>query len=92
MLTTNTTAVLAPTYASPSRVEYSGRNAQDSPRYYENVPSGGKLLYTNPTFPEESPTLNSQSLNTQQEATFLLILTVLLRLQLSRLIEFTENQ
>ncbi len=51
MLTTNTTAVLAPSYGSPSRIEYTGRGPQDSPRYYENIPSGGKVLYTNPNFP-----------------------------------------
>ena len=47
-----TTAVVAPSFASPSRVTYANRtiNPQDSPRYYENNPSGGKLLYTNPSF------------------------------------------
>jgi hypothetical protein len=47
------TSVVAPTFASPSRVTYDYRtiNPKDSPRYYENSPSGGKLLYTNPTFP-----------------------------------------
>lgn len=48
-----TTAVVAPSFASPSRVTYANRtiNPQDSPRYYENNPSGGKVLYTNPSFP-----------------------------------------
>lgn len=47
------TTVVAPTFGSPSRVTYANRtiNPQDSPRYYENNPSGGKVLYTNPTFP-----------------------------------------
>lgn len=50
MLTTNTTAVLAPTYSSPTKVNYGMSNPQDSPRYYDNTPSGGQLLYSNPQF------------------------------------------
>lgn len=46
-----TTPVLAPTYASPSRVGVSARSPQDSPRYYDNTPSGGTILYSNPSFP-----------------------------------------
>ena len=44
---------MAPSFASPSRVSYATRtiNPQESPRYYENNPSGGKILYTNPSFP-----------------------------------------
>ena len=45
--------VVAPTFGSPSRVTSANRiiDPQSSPRYYENNPSGGKVLYINPTFP-----------------------------------------
>jgi hypothetical protein len=61
MHTTTTTPVLAPTYSSPSRViGVSTRNPQDSPRYYDNTPSGGQLLYSNPEFPNATGVLVSK--------------------------------
>lgn len=56
MHTTITTPVLAPTYSSPSRMNITNRSAQDSPRYYDNTPSGGHLIYSNPEFPQNSTT------------------------------------